>query len=93
MLSQNPKTLNPKPIGKWAILGMKAQLEVGSVDVGLGLLSQNPKTLNPKAIEKWAILGMKAQLEVGSVDVGLEVRELSHFKSFLSKAKILKNFE
>jgi hypothetical protein len=28
---------NPKPIGKWAILGMKAQLEVRSVDVGLEL--------------------------------------------------------
>ncbi len=35
LLSQNPKTLNPKPIGKLAILGMNTQLEVGSVDVGL----------------------------------------------------------
>jgi len=37
LLSQNPKTLNPRPIGKLAILRMKAQLEVGSVDVGLEL--------------------------------------------------------
>jgi len=29
------KTLNPKPIEKGAILGMKGQLEVGNADVGL----------------------------------------------------------
>ncbi len=33
-----PKTLNPKPIEKGAILGMKGQLdEVGNADVGLEL--------------------------------------------------------
>ncbi len=65
LLSQNPKTLNPKPIGKWATLGMKAQLEVGSVDVGLELreLSQSKSLSKAKDLVKfewlWFCLSIK----------------------------------